>query len=331
MRIFLIHLFDRFSVGGIASFTNHLYLQLLELGYSPVIVKRKTVEKFQGKEALPTYYLSDTEIVEISTSYPCLITFCSWAENHDLCKVLIRSGVPIVIHDPVEYYKEMLELAFKHSEIIVIRRQNYLNLLERDIVPTFIRHPYVRAGIKNTHKEGAVSCTRITYNKSPELLFKANILGTKIDMYGELNRDYYFQHFQNISDWRKYYKGKIENKIHAVPKVLSKYKYAVDMSFITMDGGGTQYSFLEAWDAGCMLIVLDKWIIQGDDLVPGVNCLTAMCEYELRDVINFGSSYDIAIHDTILEKHNTQNSGRKFLELILFQHEVRKSGHTNGD
>jgi hypothetical protein len=225
----------------------------------------------------------------------------------------------------------MLELAFKYSEIIVIRRQNYLNLLERNIVPTFIRHPYVRAGIQTKEKAGAVSCTRITYNKCPELLLKANKLGTKIDMYGELNNAFYYYNLRDNSDWKKYYKGKIENKIHAVPKVLSKYKYAVDMSFIALDGGGTQYSFLEAWDAGCMLIVLDKWIKQDDDLVPGVNCLTAMCEYELRDVINFGSSYDIAIHSTMLEKHNTENSGRKFLELILFQHEVRKSRHTDGD
>ena len=36
MHIYLIHLFDRFSVGGISSFTNHLYLQMETLGYFPV-------------------------------------------------------------------------------------------------------------------------------------------------------------------------------------------------------------------------------------------------------------------------------------------------------
>lgn len=329
IEIYLIHLFDRFSVGGISSFTNHLYLQMETLGYSPAIVKRKTVEKFQSKEALPTKYLSDDEIIEICTSSACIITFCSWAENRTLVKQLIRLGVPIVVHDPVEYYSEMLDLASQCSGIITIRKKNTINLLERGYVSTFIRHPYVRAGIDFNSKAGAVTCTRVTYNKCPSIIIKANEMGSRIDMYGELNRDYYFEHLQKTSTWKKYYKGEIENRIHAVPKVLSKYLYSIDLTTITLDGGGTQYSFLESWDAGCMLIVHDKWILEDDDLVPGLNCLTARDEYTLHELISSKKKYDIAIHSTILEKHNEQNSGKKFVEYVLLQNEIRKSSHTD--
>jgi len=328
MKIILFQLFDRFSVGGITSFTNHLYLQLVELGYKPVIVTRNTAFKFQAKELLPTSYLSDEEIVEISRAYPCLITFCSWGENRLLVKQLIYCGVPIVIHDPVEYSDELLWLADTYSGIITIRKQNTINLKERGYTGTWIRHPYVKAGVKKTHKAGAVTCTRLAYNKGCEIIIEANNNKCLIDMYGEMNKDYFMEQLSKRTDWRKYYKGYIDNKLHAVPNVLCRYKYAIDLTLITLDGGGTQYSFLESWDADCMLIVSKKWILNNDDLVSGLNCLAVSNETELKEVIEKNKEYDIAIHSTILEKHNTLNSGSKFADYILFQDKIRKRNNT---
>ncbi|CAB5223890.1 hypothetical protein UFOVP386_9 [uncultured Caudovirales phage] len=329
MKIFLLHLFERFSRGGISSFNDHLYIQLLELGYHPILVKLKITQQFQDKESFPILYLSHEEIVEICHDSMALITFCSYAENHSLVKRLILMGIPIVIHDPVEYYPELLSLASTHSGIITIRKKNQQNLAEMGHKSTFIHHPYNPVKSNNKSRNGSVSCSRLSYCKGIELLIQANELNSGIDMYGEMNKDYFLEYLSKEISWRRFYKGEIENNLEFKINLFSRYNYFLDMSVITMDGGGSQYSFLEAWNSGCILIINESWLLNDDEMIPGVNCLIAKDGIQIAEIIKSGKGYDTSIHESYLEKHNAQNSGMKFLEFILLQNQKRKGSHPN--
>ena len=60
------------------------------------------------------------------------------------------------------------------------------------------------------------------------------------------------------------------------------------MSVIKGDGGGTQYTFLEAIYQDCILILHNEWINKGDLFISGVNCIGVSNEEELATIINNG-------------------------------------------
>lgn len=65
----------------------------------------------------------------------------------------------------------------------------------------------------------------------------------------------------------------------------------VDLSVLTHDGGGTQYTFLEAIHNGCALILHRRWLENSDlrpyycDFREGYNCLAVENEKELVELI----------------------------------------------
>jgi hypothetical protein len=68
-------------------------------------------------------------------------------------------------------------------------------------------------------------------------------------------------------------------------KLLQRNTFNVDMSEIKGDGGGTQYTFLEAWDAGAVNVINSKWLRQGDDMQKGVNCIVVSAAEYLANVL----------------------------------------------
>ena len=60
----------------------------------------------------------------------------------------------------------------------------------------------------------------------------------------------------------------------------------IDMSIIKQDGGGTQYTFLEAIYEDCILILHNEWISKGSLFKSGVNCLGVSNEEELASILN---------------------------------------------
>ena len=75
--------------------------------------------------------------------------------------------------------------------------------------------------------------------------------------------------------------------------LMRSYELNVDMSVIKGDGGGTQYTTLEAWDAMCLPIVNRDWIIEHDELVPGDNCMAAGTPDELAELVRDLGTVDI--------------------------------------
>jgi hypothetical protein len=66
------------------------------------------------------------------------------------------------------------------------------------------------------------------------------------------------------------------------------------MSSIAQDGGGTQYTFLEAIDAGCVLILNSKWTNNPNSIWQhNHNCLVVSNSDELAQILNAPLNYDM--------------------------------------
>ena len=82
----------------------------------------------------------------------------------------------------------------------------------------------------------------------------------------------------------------------------------IDMSIIKGDGGGTQYTFLEAIHQDTVLILHNDWINAGSTFKSGHNCIGISTPEELSEFIENGLSeieYQTILMNSkkILEKH----------------------------
>ena len=105
----------------------------------------------------------------------------------------------------------------------------------------------------------------------------------------------YVHHKLKELDFQKYWKGKYPKTLPLLyddKDILSNCKYMIDMSTIKDDGGGTQYTFLEAIYNDCILILHNDWINKGTTFKNNVNCLSVKNEIELKDILNGEREYD---------------------------------------
>ena len=101
-----------------------------------------------------------------------------------------------------------------------------------------------------------------------------------------MNLRYVF-HKLNNDEFKAVYKGKFDKTFAALSSILKDAKWVVDMSVIKMDGGGSQYCFLEAIHHGCALVLNSRWIEgQTSQFVHGRNCYVVKDGQELSEVLD---------------------------------------------
>jgi hypothetical protein len=202
------------------------------------------------------------------------------------------TGTYIVIHDPTEVTgkgKEPVLRNLSRFKVITIREsvktflKTTLNIKSRYILHPFYEYPYKK--LKNPSK--AVSISRIDFDKHTDIILKANKkLDNPVDIYGAINRQYVFFKLNDLG-FKKYYKGGFEKSFDELGKILEDAKYVVDMSVIKNDGGGSQYTFLEAIYERCALVINSRWVdTQKTEFVDGKNCYVVGDEEELVSLLN---------------------------------------------
>ena len=195
----------------------------------------------------------------------------------------------IVIHDPTELKDPVLE-CLKRFEVITIRETVSKLLKEKyGIKNKFLLHPFYEFPKKiDKAKKNSVSISRIDFDKHTDIILKANKnLNNPTDVYGAVNDLYVFHGKLKELGFKKYYKGKFEKSFEAIHDLLSKYKFVVDMSAIKNDGGGSQYTFLEAIYMDCALVLNSKWTSGVKTIFKdNKNCFIVSNEDELIKLIN---------------------------------------------
>jgi len=291
------------STGGWVTFTAHLANSLAIEGEEVNLYKvGKNTEAFARPFGYGLHYrnLSRDDAIAIARRQPSIIVAVQKNYNEIACG-LIAHGAKVVLHDPTELSAGLA--GARLTDPWVIRKA----VQRRVPGSVFIRHPYVRrpAPAKTPKKRGAVSISRIDFDKHTDMILDANRLGAKIDIRGFENRLYTkFKIMPNYPEWEQsvvhYPRG-----IDTAYELLLGAKFMVDMSVIKGDGGGTQYTFLEAWDAGAVPVINERWPRKGDDMNPHLNCKAVVTPKEIKDVVRRQSDMSsfVAAGEKQLKKH----------------------------
>lgn len=310
--------------GGWVTFTYHLVRCLEAVGIKTNLLKvRPRTEEKQRPFGYGLQYRNVS--TEDLPKGPSLIVAA--AKNFRAeTELLLRKGAGLVVHDPTEL--KNLPSSLPQKRCVVIRKIGNSYLPKA----TFIRHPYERIGSGKQadytqKKKLAVSTSRIDFDKHTEIILDANRLlkdKHKVKIYGFENRIYSrFKLVPNYPEWEQS-KCAYERTENAAYSLLTDYKFSVDMSEIKGDGGGTQYTFLESWDALTIPIINSLWIPHGnDDMKPKKNCLCVVDGRGLADLLKLllssEHSYlqELVAHGVAqLRKHTPSKIGQQYADLI---------------
>ena len=313
---------DFYHWGGTVTFTAHLLnsigrKQVTRIGNVP---KSSVITGNFG-------YGLDYQIVHSDfldeTSKPFIVDFFNY--NHVLRK-LKRNDITIVIHDPTEVSEQNAPY-LEYWNVICIRKafQQYLKD-KYDVHSRFLYHPFYAYPTENDNssslaeynnkntkhdrdikneKRSTISICRVDYGKNTEIIMDANKLLKKeekgahdytIKIHGPFNPQYVDHVLGGKQNFSQYYQGTFAKSFEAISNILNKAKFVVDLSTIRNDGGGTQYTFLEAIHHGAALIINRKWI---EDVGPkycdfkeGYNCYAISNAHELAEIIKNSKNLD---------------------------------------
>jgi len=219
----------------------------------------------------------------------------------------------VVIHDPCEVTKKTSSILLEQLprfRIITIRTsvQTYLKEVFH-LDSLFLRHPFFPYKYtKDPRPEKAVSISRIDFDKHTEILLEANQKLPKskqIEIHGSLNRMFVYFKLKGLP-FKEAYKGQFPKSFEALTDILKGAKYCLDMSVIKHDGGGTQYTFLEAIYQECALVINKKWVDGFETpFQDGKNCFVVESGEELATLLKQDPSVKTILKEAkhILEPH----------------------------
>ena len=178
------------------------------------------------------------------------------------------------MHDPNDFKSQPVIDFLKRVNVITIREAVQKKLLtDHNIQSVFKFHPFYEYD-KNLYKSSItdkyITTSRIDFDKNTDIVLRANKLITDeqnhIQMYGKENRLYVEFNLKKMDlkdDYLKYWKGRFLKTLpmsYEDKDLLNNCKYVIDLSVIKGDGGGTQYTFLEAIYQDCVLILHKDWV-----------------------------------------------------------------------
>lgn len=218
------------------------------------------------------------------------------------------SGSWLVVHDPTEL-RALPHSLLSRFRLVTIRQSVQKLLAEKNLASRFLPHPfYPYPRPAEAERVRAVSLSRIDFDKNIDLILEANKkLGSRrIQLYGSLNR--LCAHFKlGGMDLDLDYRGGFARDWGVLGSILADAAWVVDMSTIFQDGGGTQYTFLEAIYGGAALILHRRWLEGGPGpFVDGLNCMAVGSAEELAEALEEGRAAELAAEaKKILEVHLT--------------------------
>ena len=292
-----------YMYGGCLTFTAHLLHTLNRKKVFRIAKKFEKRKKNFGYgieyQNFSVEYLDSVQNIFITDMY-----------QHFECLEKIRrikeekgKDVTIVIHDPGENFR-FNEPYLNDWNIITIRKSMQQYLLDKyGIESKFIYHPFYTYPIPQegdsdddvedeNKKMQVVSISRIDFYKNIEIILDANKKvrnNNPVKIYGWANKEYVSARL-DTDEFNRYYQGKYAKSFEATSKILKKAKFMIDLSFLPNDGGGTQYTFLDAIYHNCAIILNRQWIENVDpeyrDFKEGENCYAVSNAEELKELLD---------------------------------------------
>lgn len=320
MRINLIYAAEP-KFGGWVSFTEHLFNCLAQQGHNVhlFVVGNKfgTVkEKYSGN--VFAQKVTADAVVEL----PGLKIVTALDKKTSELFKRTPNKLTYIIHDPTELTAERMPFYQKAKHIFGIRWNMVPVIKSKGLNANYLPHPYCPTRPVANRIRNAVAYSRIDWDKHTNLICGANLLldsKHKCDIFGAENRMYAFHKLDNqFPNWKDRYFGKFPKDAGAGAKLAATAKFAVDMSAIKQDGSGSQYTFLEAWDAGTQLILNRKWT-QADqgEMKHGHNCIAVFDAFELANALKSDPNEQIIANGRESLKHHEPKSVEQSLLTII--------------
>lgn len=320
--------------GGTTTYTVHMQRVLRDAGIDVHVYhfraddsKPKKATNLGEFEDTPHEYVTQKEAVDIVNSTPSLLL--SQEHPQHLPKgvdlsVLMRKGMRVVVHDPEQFKYHHLKDRSKIIDPIAIRP----SMLKHLPTATFIPHPYHRefaghqGGDLSTREAGAC-IARLTYAKRPKIILEANRrlpANLRLRFHGQENR--MMTYFTAKGGYPEMTQGGYDLPFiwGVSARMIRSYAFMPDMTRFKYDGGGSQYTFMEAWDAGSVVIVHCDWLYVDGEMKDGFNCLAVAGPKQLASLIRRARE-DWEFHEEIsanatrhLEReHNGFNVANQYL------------------
>ena len=326
-------LFNENKFGGTITYTAHLYRALKLAGVDCMIYR-------PGKGLGPTKSfgygaLHRTASMGILKNMGgmTLIAACIGKKFSKQALELMANGACMTVHDPndLKYYDDT---SIMQSDRIIIIRKNNTSICPN---ATFIPHPFdCYFGPQTTHQTRrihAVTLSRLGSIKRTKWILEANrelppdrqiwLRGhdDRFFTYNAFVRTGKFPEFKQDSEKPESERCTFGNEFGEAQRIASRATYLVDLTEIEGDGGGTQYTFLEGLDAGCVLVLNKAWIRPDGIWSPGVNCLTVGSPHELAQCLTEDRTprqlIDM-VHEAraILPEHDPLVIGQRYLTFL---------------
>lgn len=308
--------------GGAMVYTAQLAQALRAQGHTPFLFRvcarmSKGLKPYTNGELHQDIHLKGA--IAVAESMPSLITYVApWEDYSEAALALVAAGAHATLHDPADMAPAYVEaLRARGTRVVAIRRTGEAKMREMGLDATYIPHPYARVAptkvmVPPHERIQAVSVTRIDWRKYTHVICEANTLLEKhqrIQMHGALNRLYAHSTLdQKFPSWRDDYHGTYPPEEGAAVAINERASMSVDLTEISgggWDGGGTQYSFLEAWDAGAPLVVKRSWTRPNDSVREGETALAVDSAAELADVVRRGYDFEVVKGGWRELKHHT--------------------------
>lgn len=303
MDVTLFYMYKAFG-GGTTSYTAHLYEALKQAGHTPRIVRvrdkeQKNPRPFAGYAGVELHNISVATGLKLARTTPSLMTApCNQKYlqfEPTIIKRLMKAGMQVMVHswNELEIYDDLGIRNTMRPPLIV--RPHLASYFKQGA--KFMYHPYVRHytdNVGNEKTKNAVSIARMTFVKHPEIIIAANEMlpaKKRVVIRGAENR--MLTHFK-IGKLFPAYEHKpsgFQQAWGAGALECAAYNFAVDMTYLAGDGGGSQYAFMEAWDAGTVNIVHNKWLEYKGEMKVGFNCLAVADHAELAAILDGTERY----------------------------------------
>lgn len=211
--------------------------------------------------------LEDALVLIANPQYLNLLSHLTVAEKEmDLAVPMIEAGCSFFLRATKDAHPRLIKALQKSGSNILTIREHVSRVIKKEhgLNSTPVPHVYIPskyADMKARKQYNAVTINRVAHNKRMDIVLEANRLlplGKKVHIFGVESRQYtHFKLDVEYPGWREYYHGQFP--IGMGPFIAKKADFVVDMSDMGDDGGGTQNTFLEAWEAGAVLVLNRKW------------------------------------------------------------------------
>lgn len=339
---------SRSRYGGWVTFTTHLYHGLV--GKQPtthnplnrsdnhevIRVTNRTEKTYRNMgNYVPYRNMCEEDILDIEE--PLLITALD-KHHREFGMKLLEKGATIVIHDPTELRNPEFRKFIDPSQVVVVRKSMLKHMPEA----TFIPHPYMAVhmidpldfGEWSRRKYQAISISRLDFDKNSHWLFEANrklppdrqiyIRGAENRMYTKTRIVPTYPEYIQDSDRPKDDRTIYDLDFRGAVNLCRQARFMTDFSVIKGDGGGTQYTFLEAIDAGTICLLHKNWIRPKDSMIDegeNQNCLSfkdwkALVGFLSGEINNHVSTFIRSNGDKLLQQHDAIDVALKYVRIV---------------